>query len=457
MKKKNSKECLPPESRRFDDRQLSRLIFPLIIEQFLAMAVGLADSLMVASVGEAAVSAVSLVDTVNVLLVNAFTALAAGGAVVSGQYIGRGDFKKANGAAQQLLVFLLFLSLGVTGVLYALRYPILHGLFGAIEADVMGYANTYFLIVESSIPFLALYSAGAAIFRVMGNSAVSMRVSLLMNGVNVAGNALLIYGLRCGVEGVAVPTLISRIVGAAVVLALLCRQELPLHLSRSFRWRQDPGVLKDILRFGVPNGIESSLFQLGKILLLSVASVFGTAAITANAIGNTVAGFQILAPSAVGVAMVTVVSQCMGAGDVAAARYYTRRMMKIAYLSTLVCGVVLFFLYPSILRIYHVSDTAAHLAQIILWMHGGFGVLMWPASFTLPQTLKAAGDTRFTMIVAVASMWIFRILFGIWFAKGLGFGVLGIWMAMFIDWVCRIVFYVARYRGHRWEDKAIHS
>ncbi len=439
----------------FSDRALLKLIWPLIVEQFLALAVGLADSIMVAGVGEAAVSGVSLVDSVNVLIINAFTALAAGGAVVSGQFIGKNDLKKANDAAVQLLMFMGVLSLVITGVLYAVRRPLMSGLFGDIEADVMGHATTYYLIVEASIPFLALYSAGAAIFRVMGNSAVSMKVSLIMNGINVAGNALMIYGLRCGVAGVAVPTLVSRAVAVVVVLALLREQSLPLHLPQPFRWRYDGAAIRRILQLGVPNGIESSLFQLGKILLLSAVSAFGTASIAANAIGNAVASFQVLPASAVGTAMVTVVSRCVGAGAFDKARYYTRRMMAAAYISMFAINVVLVFLYPGILQLYNVSAEAERLALIILWMHGGFGVLMWPASFAFPQALKAAGDTRFTMVAAVASMWVFRYLFGLWFARGLGFGVLGIWMAMFIDWACRITCFVLRWRSGKWQTKGV--
>lgn len=439
----------------FSRRQLVQLIWPLIVESFLALAVGLADSIMVANVGEAAVSGVSLVDSINVLIINAFTALGAGGAVVCGQFLGKRDLKKANDAAVQLLVTMGVLSVAVTGILYAVHKPLLSGLFGDIDADVMGHAVTYYLIVESSIPFLALYSAGTAVFRVMGNSAVSMKVSALVNVINVAGNALMIYGLRCGVVGVAVPTLVSRGVGAVLVLALLCDRKLELHLPRPFRYRYDGAAVRRILQLGVPNGIEGGLFQLGKLLLLSAVSAFGTASIAANAIGNAVASFQVLTASAVGTAMVTVVSQCVGAGAFDKARYYTRRMMAMAYVSMFAVNVVLAFLYPSILRLYNVSAETERLAMIILWMHGGFGVLMWPASFTFPQALKAAGDTRFTMVSAVASMWVFRYLFGLWFARGLGFGVLGIWMAMFIDWACRIICFLLRWRGGKWQTKGV--
>ena len=439
----------------FSDKQLLKLIWPLIVESFLALAVGLADSIMVAGVGEAAVSGVSLVDSVNVLIINTFTALAAGGAVVSGQLIGKGDMRKAADSAVQLIVFMGVLSVAVTAVLYAVHRPMLRGLFGDIEADVMGHSIKYFLIVEASVPFLALYSAGAAIFRVMGNSAVSMKISLLMNTINVGGNALMIYGFGCGVEGVAVPTLASRAVAAVLVLTLLRDQRQPLHLPRPFRYRYDPAAIGQIFRLGVPNGIEGSLFQLGKILLLSAVSSFGTASIAANAVGNTIAGFQVLPASAIGTAMVTVVSQCVGAGDFEKTRYYVRRMMAAAYISMFAVNEVLVFLYPSILQLYGISQEAVRLGLIILWMHGGFGVVMWPAAFAFPNALKAAGDTRFTMVSSVASMWIFRFLFGLWFARGLGFGVLGIWMSMFIDWACRIICFLVRWRGGKWQSKGI--
>ena len=439
----------------FSNQQLKRLIMPLIVEQCLAITVGLADSIMVASVGEAAVSAVSLVDSINTLLFYGFSALATGGAVVCGQFIGRRDYKKANDSAQQLLVFIVLLAAGLTALLYLFKYFILHGLFGQIEEDVMNYANTYFIIVEASIPFIALYNAGAALFRVMGNSSVSMKISLGMNVINVCGNALLIFGLHMGVEGVAIPTLVSRIVGAAVVIGMLGNEKYAMHISRPFRYQFNPYTVRNILKIGVPSGLESSLFHLGKILLLSVVSAFGTASIAANAIGNTLATFQTLPPSAIGVGMITVVSQCTGAGDFQAARFYTKKLMKWAYLSMLAINVAIFAAMPLIISLYQVSDEAARIAEILLWLHGGIGIVLWPLAFTLPQALKAAGDTTYVMLMAVGSMWAFRIVTGILFAKTLGMGVLGIWIAMFIDWACRIVFIVVRYRGHKWEEKYV--
>jgi putative MATE family efflux protein len=302
---------------------------------------------------------------------------------------------------------------------------------------------------------MALYSAGAALFRVMGNSAISMKISVAMNLINVCGNAILIFGFHRGVEGVAVPTLLSRLFGGAAVIFLLRNEAYPIHIKRPFHYRYNGSMVRKILRIGVPSGVESSLFHLGKIILLSVVSAFGTASIAANAIGNSIGNIQNLPAAAIGVGMITVVSQCVGAKDFQHARYYTKKLMLWAYGLMVVWNGLLFLAQPFIVGLYNVSDQAAHLAMIILWLHGGIGVLLWPSAFTLPQALKGAGDTTYVMLIAAGSMWIFRILTGIFFAKYLGFGVLGIWYAMFIDWVFRTLLFYLRYRGKRWQEKYV--
>ena len=414
----------------FTKQDLRHLIVPLVIEQLLAITVGLADSIMVAQVGEAAMSAVSLVDTVNVLLVSAFAALATGGAVIAGQYLGRREAEKAGHSGQQLLLFMGEVSLLITIVFYLGKDFVLGVVFGQVEPDVAAYANTYYLIVEASIPFLAIYSAGAALFRVMGNSGISMWVSTAMNIINVAGNGILIFGLHRGVEGVAIPTLVSRAFAAAA-------------------------MVENILRFGVPNGMESSMFQLGKILLLSTVSVLGTASVAANAIGNTVCTFQCVPGNALGLAIVTVVSRCIGAGDYDKARLYTKKLMKSTYLYMAGTITIVLAVLPLILKLYNVSPEAETYARQIVWMHGFCAAVLWPLSFTLPQALRAAGDTRFTMIVSTVSMWTMRVGFGILLGRYLGFGVLGIWMAMFADWLLRIFFFLPRFHGHKWETMGI--
>lgn len=438
----------------FSDRDLRRLIVPLVIEQLLAITVGLFDSVMVSQVGEAAISAVSLVDTVNVLLVNAFAALATGGAVIAGQYLGRREAVKAGHSGAQLLLFMGEASLLIMALFYLAKGFVLGVVFGQVEPDVAAYANTYYIIVEASIPFLAIYSAGAALFRVMGNSKISMWVSLLMNLINVAGNALLIFGFHMGVEGVAIPTLVSRAVGAVMMVVLLRRPDLPLRVEK-FTLRHDRYVVKNILRFGVPNGLESSMFQLGKILLLSTVAVLGTASVAANAMGNTICTFQCVPGNALGLAMVTVVSRCVGAGNYEKARFYTKKLMKSTYFFMWGAIALVLALLPLIMRMYNVSDQAASYARQIIWMHGIAAAVLWPASFTLPQALRAAGDTRFTMVVSTASMWTLRVGLGVLLGRFWGFGVLGIWMAMFADWALRVSFFLPRFLGHKWETMGV--
>ena len=438
----------------FSPRDLRALIIPLVIEQLLSITVGLADSIMVAQVGEAAMSAVSLVDTVNVLLVSAFSALATGGAAIVGQYLGRQEMKQAGHAGTQFLLFMAEAGLAITALIYLGKGFVLGVVFGQVEADVAAYANTYYLIAEASIPFLAVYSAGAALFRVVGNSAVSMKVSLLMNVINVVGNAVLIFGFGMGVEGVAIPTLVSRVAAAAVVMVLFLKGDPGLKLDR-FTLRNDVQILRYILKFGISGGIENSMFQLGRILLLSTVSALGTASVAANAIGNTVCAFQNIPGQAIGLAMVTVVSQCVGAQDYEKAREYTRKLMKYVYFTYAFSVLVSFALLPLIMKLYNVSAEADHMARIIIWMHGIVGALLWPPSFALPNTLRAAGDTRFVLLSSMASMWIMRVGLGILMGTVWGIGLLGIWIAMLADWAVRIALFVPRFLGHRWETKGI--
>ncbi len=435
----------------FDNKALRALIIPLIIEQLLAILVGMADSIMIASVGEAAVSGVSLVDNIMVLFINAFGALAAGGAVISGQYLGQKSDKNACEASNQIVWFITIVAVGIMAIIYCGKWFILHVVFGAIDADVMAHANTYLLIVSASIPFMALYNAGAAIFRAMGNSKVSMQVSIIMNLINIGGNALLIYGFHRGTEGVAIPTLISRVVAAVIITVLLTDQKRQLHISRSFHYRPDWRMIRRILSIGVPNGLENSMFQLGKIMVLSLVSTFGTYAIAANAVSNAVALFQILPGIALNLAITSVIAMCVGAGDYEQAHYYTKKLVGIVYVLIWIMNAVIFLLLPFILKAYHLSDLTAETTKQILYFHSISCMIVWPVAFSLPATLRAAGDAKVTMIISIASMWIFRIVFSYILGRYMGLGVFGVWVAMVIDWCFRAVFMMVRYHGGKWK------
>lgn len=438
----------------FDNKALTALIIPIIVEQLLAVLVGMADSIMVANVGEAAVSGVSLVDNIMVLLINIFAALATGGAVVAGQYLGQKREKDACIAAKQLIWFIFLCSVGITAIVYLGRNFILHSVFGAIDADVMSSANTYLMIVTASIPLIALYNGGAAIFRAMGNSKVSMQVSIVMNVINVAGNAILIYGFHRGTEGVAIPTLVSRMVAAILILGLLCNQTRVLHLEKTLRYHLNGSMVKRILNIGVPNGLENSMFQLGKILVLSLVSTFGTSAIAANAVSNAVALFQILPGMAISLAVTTVISRCVGAGDYEQAKYYTRKLLKITYCCMAVTVALIFAVLPLIMKVYNLSAGTSAESEKILLFHGCSAILVWPIAFNLPAVFRASGDVRYSMITSIVSMWIFRIAFSYILGKYMGIGVFGVWIAMIIDWCFRAILFVYRYFSGKWQGRS---
>lgn len=438
-------------NRLFSRKDLVRLIIPLIVDQFLQVAVGLSDSIMVARVGEAAVSGVSLVDTVMLLIINIFTALATGGAVIAGQYLGRRDPKTGCEATAQLFNFTFLFSIFIMILGYLGQNVILYHVFGKIEPEVMKDSRTYLLIVLSSIPMIAMYNAGAAIFRAMGNSNIAMKTSLLMNSINVFGNALLIFGFHRGVEGVAIPTVVSRGVACVVILILLNNQEHELHILHPYPFKIKWNVLKKILYIGIPNGLENSMFQLGKIAVLSLVSGLGTASLAANAVGNNIANFAILPGMSFGFALLTVCAQCVGAGDFEQVKYYTKHMMRVEYLCLIASNLIVILALPFILSVYNLSDEAAQYANDIILYHAACVVTIWPLSFTLPNTLRAAADVKVTMVLSIISMWVFRFGFSYLLTMVFHMGIFGVWVAMTIDWLVRGIFFVCRYRSGRWQ------
>ena len=453
MFKRNKKSNIIQSNNElmFTNKFLIKMLWPLFVEQFLIFAVGLVDSIMVASVGEAAVSAVSLIDSIMILITTVMIALSTGGAVVVGQYLGQGKKAEACEAADQLLLFTILFSFILIAFLYSFRGILLSLIFGNIEEDVMDYCNIYYLIVIASVPFQGIYNSGAALFRSVGNSKMSMKISFLMNGINVTGNALLIFGFHRGVEGVAIPTLVSRIIAAIIIFVLLKKPDLGVHISKKFVWKPDFALIKNILKIGVPNCVENSMFQLGRLILISFISTFGTVAIAANAVGNAVSMVSIIPGSAVGLAVVSIISQCAGAGDYIQVRYYTIKLLKWSYAAMCAMNVSIIAATPFIIKIYALSEATGQLASELIILHSAFAIIIWPASFTLPNALRAVSDVTYTMVIGVASMWIFRI--GLAFLLGTRFdmGVLSVWIAMIADWFVRSICFIIRYRSGRWK------
>lgn len=434
----------------FSNKDLKKLIVPLVIEQILIIMVGFADTVMIAGVGEAAVSGVSLVDTVNVLIINIFTALATGGAVVAGHYLGQKNEKEACRSAWQLIWFSFLSSIIVTIVFIGLHQVILTTVFGQISADVMSNAKIYLIITALSTVPLAIYNAGAALFRAMGDSKTTMWISLAMNIINVVGNAILIFGFNMGVAGAAIATTFSRIVAAVVIFTMLMQKKRIINIAGQLTFRIHKNMTKRILFIGIPNSLENSMFQLGKILLLSLTSTFGTYAIAANAVSNTVAMFNILPGIAINFAMLSVAAVCVGAGEFEQAKYYTKKLMKLIYICMISISIVLYVGTPLILKIYNLSSETTKIATEVIRYHAIMAAFLWAPSFSLPNTLRAAGDVVYTMVIAVASMWIFRIGAAYILSCYFDMGVLGIWVAMTIDWGVRAILYVIRYKREKW-------
>lgn len=434
----------------FTNRDLFRLFLPVIIEQFLEFLVGLADSIMVAHVGEAAVSGVSLVDFVMALLISLFAALSTGGAVIAGQYMGRKQPEEAREAANQLLWFSGAVSVVIMAIIYLAKPLILNGLFGQITDEVRRDANTYLMITAISIPFLALYNAGAAIFRTMGNSRLPMQIMLYMNIAHALGNAILIYGFHFGVEGVAIPTLLSRVAAAAIIIALALNKHHALYIKSNFKHRFDWAMIGRILGIGIPYGLENGLFYLGRIIVLSLVATFGTAAIAANAVSGTIVMFQVLPGMAIGLGLTVVVSRCVGAGDYEQARYYTKKVTSFVYAAHLLSCAAVVALLPTILSVYGLSEAATVLTTKIVWYHAVFTVAIWPLGYTLPVTFRAAGDAKFPMTVSMLSMFFCRIALAYLLSIYFNMGMFGTWVAMFIDWIIKAIIFVYRYITGTW-------
>ncbi len=446
----------------FSRKDISRIMVPMIFQQILTVMITMADSMMVSHTGEEAFAGVSLVSSLDTLLLTLFTALTAGGSVVLAQLMGRGDRKETCEAAKQLLYSTTLVALAVTVIVLVFRVPLLNVLFGDAEASVMNNAISYFSIIALSFPFLAIEYSIGAMFRVQGDSMIALKISIGMNLLNVAGNAILIYGAGLGAVGAALATLFSRFVGAIVMLWIGHAPKRFIHMERLFHYKPDWTVIKRILKIGIPNGIENSMFQFGRLLTSSLVSTLGTAVIAANAATLQLANFQYTAGGAVQSTMVTVVGRCIGAEEKKQAKHYAWSLLGIGYLLIIgIVGVTCLLSHP-LLGLFRLPEETFLLARELLLWHGLFSVILWPAAFCLPPAFRAASDVRFTMVVSIASMWCFRVLlayvlapatvslFGAISFPGLGIGIMGVWVGMAADWLFRAVLFVVHCLRGRW-------
>ena len=442
------------ENRLFSKKDLRKLIIPLILEQTLAITVGMADTMMISSAGEAAVSGVSLVDMFNNLIISVLAALATGGAVVTSQCIGAGRREEACRSARQLVFTEAAITIGISVLVLLFHRQILGLFFGQIEADVMQNAIIYLIISVFSFPLLAVYDSCAALYRSMGNAQITLKISLLMNVINVVGNAIGVYVLKLGVAGVAIPSLVSRGVAGVVLFTLLHNPDNLVFLTRE-KFKVDATIVKRILFIGIPSGIENGIFQLGRVLVVSIIAAFGTSQIAANGVANSLDSMGCIVGQAMSLAMITVIGRCVGAGEEGQVRYYTKKLLGETYFYTAVINSIILLLLPWILQIYGLGEETTRLSYILVMIHDGMAIFLWPASFVLPNMLRACNDVKYTMVVSIFSMITFRIGFSYLFGVHMGWMAVGVWAAMVIDWVFRVLCFVGRYLAGTWRKNVV--
>ena len=440
------------QQHMFTNRMIRNLLIPVVLEQLLNSIMGTADTMMVSNVGSAAISAVSLVDSINVLVIQAFSALAAGGAIVCAQYIGQRNKEKANESARQVLFIITAISVAVSLICLVFQKPLLRLIFGSVEAEVMRASEIYFFYTALSFPFIAAYDSAASIFRAQDNTRGPMTISMISNVMNIAGNAIMIWVFHMGVAGAALSTLISRIFCAVVVLIQLRkeREGQEIVVRDYFKIRPNWSMIKRILGIGIPSGVENSMFQLGKLAIQSTVSTLGTAAIAAQAMTNILENLNGIAAIGVGVGLMTIVGQCLGAGRKDEAVYYIKKLCVIAEIVVLTSCLIVFALTKPVTILGGMEKESADMCfHMVMWITI-MKPLVWTMAFVPGYGLRAAGDVKFSMILSTASMWIFRVSLCTFLCRVMGFGPIAVWIGMFTDWTVRGVFFLCRFRSGKW-------
>ena len=435
----------------FSNQHLKEMIVPLFFEQLLIMLVGMADTLVVSYAGESAVSGVSLVNQFNTIFIYLFTALASGGAVIISQYIGRNKKDAAGASASQLLLFSTGFSMIVAGIVLAGNEWILHLMFGKVEESVMEACVTYLRISAYSYPALAIYNAGAAVYRSLGRTDVTMYLSVASNIINVIGNLIGIFVLHAGVAGVAYPSLVARIFSAVVITALCFRRKNGVFYRGKWIFRWDSAAMRQILNIAVPNGLENGVFQLVKVALSSIVALFGTYQIAANGVAQSIWSLAALAGVAMGPVFITVIGQCMGNGDADAAEHYFKRLTRITLLISSAWNLLIFLLTPFFMKFYALQPETKRLVIWMVLIHNVFNASAYPFSGALSNGLRAAGDVKFTMYVSVISTIAVRLLLSWFLGIVLKMGVIGIAIAMVCDWSIRAVIFFWRQKSGKWK------
>ena len=434
----------------YTNTDLRKLLLPIIVEQLLSSLMGTADTMMVSNIGSAAISAVSLVDSINILVIQALAALAAGGAILCAQYLGSHNQREANQAARQVLFVMVFLSTALSAFCLIFRDPLLGLIFGKVEADVMSNSKIYFFLTLLSFPFIGLYDAGASIMRSQNNSRNPMLISVISNFLNIGGNAILIFVFGLGVKGAALSTLVSRIFCAVVVILQLRNDQAPICITNYFSIRPDWTLIKKILFIGIPSGIENSMFQFGKLAIQSTVSTLGTVAIAAQAMTNILENLNGIAAIGIGIGLMTVVGQCLGAGRQDEAVYYVKKLSWLAEAVVITSCLLVFILTKPITILAGMEPASARLCLSMITFITIVKPISWVMSFIPGYGMRAAGDVKFSMITSCCTMWLCRVSLCIYLCRVWGFGPIAVWIGMFSDWTLRAIIFGIRFHSGKW-------
>lgn len=439
----------------YPTKAMFALLIPIVIEQFLNSFMGMMDTMMVSNVGSEAISAVSLVDSINNLIIQVFAAMASGAAIICSQYLGSGKQDISNKAARQVVLTVLTISLTLTLFGLALRKPLLRLIFGQIEEGVMVQAQTYFLITVVSYPFLALFNAGAAFFRAGGNSRFPMKVSVVSNFINIFGNALLIFGLHMGVAGAALATLVSRIFSTVVIFAFLRRPGQAIVVRDYLAIRPDMSLIWKVLAIGVPSGIENGMFQFGKLAIQSTVSTMGTQAIAAQAMTNIMESVNGIAGVGVGIGLMTMVGQAMGAGRKEEAKYYIVKCTQLGLAGILISCLLVLGICKPVTWLAGMEPVSARMCFEMVVAITIAKPLFWAFSFIPAYGMRAAGDVRFSMLTSTVTMWCLRVALCVFLVRAFHMGPMAVWYGMFTDWAVRGVVFFCRFRSGRWMKQTV--
>lgn len=444
-----------PRYQLFPNKQLYRLVIPLVIEQFAIVLVGLIDAMMLASIDPNAYSAISLVDMINNLISQLFMAIGAGGAILASQFIGKKDRKSALAIATQAGLLAIAVSSTLALAVLIGGGPLLRALYPKVNAGIMGYSRIYFAMAALSYPFYALYNCGCYLLYAQSNSRSSMVSSFTMYASKVLMNLLFISVLRMGVWGIGLSTILSRMIGAWMTTHILLSPESLIHYAKPFSPKVLLKIDKRMIRVAWPAAAENSLFLLGKLIVGVMVASFSGVLIAANSAANTITAMVNIPTNALNLATITVVGQCIGAKLMEEARYNALRLLKITYIAHFIMSVMLFALTVPLVNLLKLPPESSQVAIDLLRVYFSLTFMFEPGAFGLPNSLRAAGDNKYTMTASIFSMVVFRVGFTFLFTQVLNMGIHGVWYGMYLDWIARTMLFVFRYKSGKWEQHAL--